>query len=98
MKLSPSFPVILETAPPGARLPLRILYIRVRKRDYRRKMSRYPPNMTCVFDGFFKRTNNILVEGELAVLMCPPVKILSESETSDRQIVAIYKVMFHQVC
>lgn len=50
--------------------------------------------MTGRFDGFIQGTDNVLVFERLAMLVDPPIKVLSECFASDGQGVTINTVIF----
>ena len=97
----PSLPVILATAPPGAKLPFKILYWK--KRGFERKPStrsrgKFAPEVTSLFDGFLQRPDYVLFcEGKFAIFVRPAFQILAQSQAGDSHVVAVDQLVLHQI-
>lgn len=96
VKPRPSLPVILATAPPGARLPFRILKcddcIREKKANYGEKHESQP-KMSGFFDGFVEWPDDILTVGQFSVFVYPSFEILAYRAASNSHIVPINAVV-----
>ena len=91
----PSFPVILETDPPGARFPRRILRsqappTRNQKIKIRGWINKTTPNMASGFNWVGQWSDNILVGRQLPILCSPPFQVFTEGKTGHRHIVSVY--------
>jgi hypothetical protein len=71
----PSLPVILATAPPGAKLPRRILGSLKNNRAIERR--RDEPDVSSSFDGFIERTDHVLSRREFSIFVYPTFQVLA---------------------
>lgn len=90
----PSLPVILATAPPGAKLPRRILVSLEKSRGTEGR--RDEPDVSSSFNWLVERTDHVLTRGEFAMFVYPTLQVFAESSTSDRDIISVDEVIFHQ--
>ena len=88
VKPRPSLPVIFATAPPGARLPFKILF-GVRFNSAQTGKKRKGPDMTGGLDGVIQRANDILAGRKFAMFVCPSFEIFSQSEARDGHIITV---------
>lgn len=99
VNLRPSFPVILDTDPPGARLPVRILWQQlISNEESPIHLKIDVPNVTSLLDRVLDRSNDILTFPELLVLGHPLVDVLAKGLASDGHSVASHQTLFDEVC
>ena len=89
MKPNPSFPVILATAPPGARFPFSILE-QDGQHFFGAGIKINQPDVPTWFNGVVQWSNEILLKIQFSEFMSPLLEIFAQSTTRDCHVVSVY--------